>query len=63
MALSVCAGLLAAGRSVRSHWPEPWSQAQKSDSRENAWHRKVCNGTLTLRQARKLELAYKRKYG
>ena len=26
-------------------------------------HKKVCNGTLTLRQAQKLELAYKRKYG
>jgi hypothetical protein len=29
--------------------------------RENAWHKKVCNGTLTLTQ--KLELAYKRKHG
>jgi hypothetical protein len=30
---------------------------------ENVWHKKVCNGTLTLRQAQKLELAYKRKHG
>jgi hypothetical protein len=30
---------------------------------ENPWHKKVCNGTLTLRQAQKLELAYKRKHG
>jgi hypothetical protein len=27
------------------------------------WHRKVCSGTLTLRQAQKLELAYKRAHG
>jgi hypothetical protein len=27
------------------------------------WHRKVCNGTLTLRQARAQELAYKRAHG
>jgi hypothetical protein len=43
-------------------WPEPWPQAHKSDPRENAWKRKVCNGTLTLRQARAQELAYKRRY-
>jgi hypothetical protein len=30
---------------------------------ENAWHKKVCNGMLTLRQAQRLELAYKRKNG
>jgi hypothetical protein len=30
---------------------------------ENVWHKKVCNGTLTLRQAQKLELAYKRAQG
>jgi hypothetical protein len=30
---------------------------------KNVWRRKVCNGTLTLRQAKKLELAYKRKHG
>ena len=34
-----------------------------SDPRENAWHKKVCDGTLTLRQAQKLELAYKRAHG
>jgi hypothetical protein len=37
--------------------------ADKSDPRENAWHKKVCNGTLTLKQAQKLELAYKRAHG
>jgi hypothetical protein len=57
---------LELGGAARSHknlWPEPWSQAHKSDPRENAWHKKVCNGTLTLRQAQKLELAYKRTHG
>jgi len=39
------------------------AQAHGSDPKENAWHRKVCNGTLTLKQARAQELAYKRKHG
>jgi hypothetical protein len=52
-----------APRSTRNLWPEPWSQAHKSDPKENAWKRKVCNGTLTLKQARAQELAYKRKFG
>jgi hypothetical protein len=52
-----------APRSHKNFWPEPWSQAHKSDPRGNAWHKKVCNGSLTLRQAQKAELAYKRKYG
>jgi hypothetical protein len=38
-------------------------ETHKSDPRENAWHKKVCNGALTLRQAQKLELAYKRAHG
>jgi hypothetical protein len=39
------------------------ARARKSDPKENGWKRKFCNRTLTLRQAQKLELAYKRKYG
>jgi hypothetical protein len=39
------------------------SQSVKSDSLEYAWHKKVCNGTLTLKQARKAELVYKRANG
>jgi len=50
-------------RSHKNLWPEPWSQAHKSDPRENTSHKKVCNGTLTLKQAQKLELAYKRAHG
>jgi hypothetical protein len=49
--------------SKKNLWPEPHSQSIKSDPRENAWHRQVCNGTLTLEQARKAELAYKRAHG
>jgi hypothetical protein len=52
-----------APRSKKNLWPEPWSQARKSDPRENARHRKICNGTLTLRQVQAQEVAYKRKYG
>jgi hypothetical protein len=33
-------------RSNKNLWPEPWSQAAKSDPRENAWHKHLCNGTL-----------------
>jgi hypothetical protein len=43
--------------------PEPHSQSVKSDPLENAWHKKVCNGTLTLRHARHEELVYKRAHG
>jgi hypothetical protein len=35
----------------------------KSDPKKTAFTRKVCNGTLTLRQAQKLEPAYKRTHG
>src|SRR5436309_4029589 len=33
----------------------------RATPRENARHKQVCNGTLTLKQAQRLELAYKRK--
>ncbi len=33
-----------------------------SDPKQTAWKRKVCNGTPTLRQAEKLELACKGEY-
>jgi hypothetical protein len=49
--------------SKKNLWPEPCSQAHKSDPRENAWHKKLCNGTLTLKQAQHAELAYKRTHG
>jgi hypothetical protein len=49
--------------SKKDLWPEPWSQAHKSDPRENAWHMALCSGTLTLKQARARELAYKRTHG
>jgi hypothetical protein len=51
-------GSIGAPRSHKNLWPEPWPQAHRNDPRENAWHKKVCNGTLTLRQAQKAELAY-----
>jgi hypothetical protein len=31
--------------------------------KETAWKRRVCNRTLTLKQAQTLELAYERKFG
>jgi hypothetical protein len=55
--------MLRGARSKKNLWPEPHSQSKKSDPRENAWHKKLCDGTLTLNQARAQGLAYKRKYG
>jgi hypothetical protein len=52
-----------APRSKRNLWPEPHSQSAKSDPKENHWHKLLCNGTLTLKQARAQELGYKRRYG
>jgi hypothetical protein len=49
--------------SKKNLWPEPRSQAKKSDPLENVWHKQLCNGTLTLRQAQHVELAYKRAHG
>jgi hypothetical protein len=49
--------------SKKNLWPEPHAQSSKSDPRENAWHKLLCNGTLTLKQARAQELAYKRAHG
>lgn len=37
--------------STKNLWTEPRAQARKGDPREKVWHREVCNGTLTLRQA------------
>ncbi len=41
------------GNPVDSHnlWPEPIVEAKKKDVLENADHRKVCDGTMTLQQA------------
>jgi hypothetical protein len=52
-----------APRSKKNLWPEPHSESSKSDPMENVWHREVCNGTLTLKQARHAELVYKNKFG
>jgi hypothetical protein len=49
--------------SKKNLWPEPRSQAKKSDPRENVWHKQLCEGTLTLSQAQHAELSYKRAHG
>jgi hypothetical protein len=49
--------------SKKNLWPEPHSESAKSDPMENAWHNAVCNGTMTLKQARHAELVYKSKFG
>jgi hypothetical protein len=52
-----------APRAKKNLWPEPHSQSAKSDPRENVWHKQLCAGKLTLGQAQKIELAYKRAHG
>jgi hypothetical protein len=53
-----------APRSTRNLWPEPWSQARSDDNGiEARLHRRLCLGTLTLRQAQAAEIAYKHKSG
>jgi hypothetical protein len=52
-----------APRSKKNLWPQPWPQARRDDHGIEARpHRQVCNSTLTLRQARLQEVAYKHKY-
>ncbi len=43
--------------SVKNLWPEPWKttwNAGRKDTLENAMHRLVCNGSVTLAAARKV---------
>jgi hypothetical protein len=49
--------------SLKNLWLEPIGQARAADVHEGIWHRQLCAGTLSLRQARKSELAYKRTVG
>ena len=53
-----------APRSTRNLWPQPWRQARRDDDGiEARLHRKLCDGTLTLRQAQAQEIAYKHRFG
>lgn len=36
---------------VRNLWPQPWAEARMKDRLENALHRRVCAGTISLRDA------------
>jgi hypothetical protein len=48
---------------TRNLWMQPDSQARRDDRLESRWHRDLCAGRLTLRQAQAAELAYKRAHG
>lgn len=53
-----------APRSTRNLWPQPWSQARRDDNGiESSLHRKLCDGTLTLKQAQAQVIAYKHRFG
>lgn len=49
--------------SLKNLWLEPRKQADRDDDLEAAWHRMLCAGTITLRQARRVELRWKRLRG
>jgi hypothetical protein len=44
-------------------WMQPLDQAHRDDALENSWHKMLCAGGYTLKQARAAELAYKRANG
>lgn len=46
---------------IRNLWPEPWEDAHKKDRLENALHRSVCAGTVTLDAAQAQMRAWGKK--
>ena len=48
---------------TRNLWLEAWAGANKSDPYENALHKQVCNGSITLKQAREDIISFKRTNG
>lgn len=48
---------------TRNLWMEKWSNAHVSDPYENQLHRQVCNGSLSLREARENIITFKRANG
>jgi hypothetical protein len=49
--------------STRNLWMQPESVAHRDDGIENELHRKLCAGTITLRQAQRMELTFKKANG
>ena len=49
--------------SPRNLWMEPLAKAHRDDLFENALHRSLCSYSISLRQARMLEIAFKKVYG
>lgn len=47
---------------TRNLWMEPKAQVGRDDKLEAKWHRDLCKGTLTLKQAQATELAHKRAH-
>lgn len=59
----VSLSLGGAPRSLRNLWMQPWSQARRDDRLEWRWHHDLCAGTITLRQAWRIEIRYKAARG
>jgi len=39
---------LAGADDVANLWPQPWASAKLKDAEENAYHKQVCSGAMTL---------------
>jgi hypothetical protein len=52
-----------ATRNPKNLWPEPWTQAKKSDPLETKLKRQVCKRQITLAGARAAIRSFKFKYG
>jgi hypothetical protein len=52
-----------APRSRANLWMQPIQQADRDDTLEGRWHRALCDGTMTLKQARRTEIRWKRLHG
>lgn len=48
---------------TRNLWMESVEQARRTDRLEGQWHRDLCAGHLTLKQAQAVEIAWKRANG
>jgi hypothetical protein len=62
----VSLSLGGAPRSPRNLWPQPWRQARRDDRIEYDLYLRACRGvkpTITVAQAVRFELRWKRRHG
>jgi hypothetical protein len=52
-----------APRNPRNLWPESWAQAHVADAVEYAEYRQMCDGKITLADAQRVVIRWKRQHG